>query len=118
MAMEINLGQHVFTADGHDIGKIDKLIVRPDENDVERIVVRKGELLHRDVEVPRDLLRVDEDGRLVLTITSDHVHDLEPFNEANYTTPPAEYLTAGETTYDASGLLIAGGGVSPAIVAG
>jgi len=50
--MRIELGDHVRSQDGHDIGKIKHLILDPATSGVKTLVVEKGMLLPEDVEIP------------------------------------------------------------------
>ena len=50
--MKIELGARVLTAEGDEIGTIDKLILDPEGGDLHAIVVRKGLLFGRDIEIP------------------------------------------------------------------
>jgi uncharacterized protein YrrD len=93
---KIELGAAVVTADGHEIGTIDKLILDPDGGDLHAMAVRKG-LFHRDIEIPIDDIVGQEAGRIQIRLNQDQLDDLPRFQEASYTTPPpersAEYLS-------------------------
>jgi uncharacterized protein YrrD len=105
--MDIELGAKVLTADGDEIGTIDKLILNPDGGDLHAIVVHKGLLFGRDIEIPIDTIVQRETGSIRIRYTHDQLDQLETFHEASYTTPPpersAEYLSG--YGYPASGLL-------------
>lgn len=90
--MDINLGMHVYTSDDKDIGTVDKLILDPSTDAVKAAVVRKGILLHTDVEVPAETLAASPDGNAHIAYSSDEVDRLPRFDEANYAIPPVEYL--------------------------
>ena len=95
---KIELGAAVVTADGHEVGTIDKLILDPDGGDLHAMVVRKG-LFHRDVEIPIDDIVGNEAGvgenagRIRVRLNKDQLDDLPRFQEASYTTPPPEHST-------------------------
>lgn len=105
--MKIELGAKVVTADGHDIGTIDKLILNPDSGDLHAIVVHKGLLFGRDIEIPIDDLAQHQTGTIQIRRTKQQLDDLETFYEDSYTTPPpersAEYVSG--YGYPAAGLL-------------
>ena len=105
--MKIELGEKVVTADGHDLGSIDKVILDPDGGDLHAIVVRKGLLFGRDIEIPFDSIVDRSDGAVKITLTKDQLDDLETFHEGSYTTPPpersAEFVSG--YGYPASGML-------------
>jgi sporulation protein YlmC with PRC-barrel domain len=74
------------------IGTVDKLILDPQTGTVKAAVVRKGFLLHQDVEVAADMLAAGPDGNAHIPYTSQEVETLPRFNEAEYTTPPMDYI--------------------------
>jgi sporulation protein YlmC with PRC-barrel domain len=90
--MQVNLGDHVRTIDGKDVGKIDKLILDPVTNAVKAAVVRKGFFLPDDIEIPLGALERESDDTLLLKRTETEVDDLPRFYEASYTPPPPTYL--------------------------
>jgi uncharacterized protein YrrD len=91
--MRVEVGARVRTTDGKDAGTIDRLIIDPGNNEIKAAVIRKGMILHRDVEVPLSALERGPDGSIQLTYTADQVHQLPEFFESNYTaTPPAGYV--------------------------
>lgn len=91
--MRVELGAKVQTSDGKDVGAVDQLIVDPGSKEVKSVVVRKGVLLPRDVEIPLDVLE-SADGRDVrLSYTSAQVDRLPEFHESSYTvTPPVGFM--------------------------
>ena len=88
--MRIELGAKVSTADGKEIGTIEKLILDPDSGDVHSIVVRKGMLFQRDVEVELDDVVGWQDGAVRLRYAESELEGLRTFHEGSYTTPPPE----------------------------
>jgi len=88
--MRIELGARVSTADGKGIGTIEKLILDPDSGDVHSVVVRKGLLFHRDVEVELDDIVGWQDGAVRLRYAESELEGLRTFYEGSYTTPPPE----------------------------
>jgi uncharacterized protein YrrD len=100
--MRVELGARVRTADGKDVGTIDRLVVDPSNNEIKAVVIHKGLILPRDVEVPLSALEPGPHGSVQLTYTADQVDHLPEFFESNYTAtppawyvPPADYPTAG-----------------------
>jgi sporulation protein YlmC with PRC-barrel domain len=79
--MTNGLGTPVHTRDGREIGAIDRLIVDPSGQQVKTAVIRKGLLLHRDVEVPLALLRCSRRGNLDLNLSAGEVDKLPLFRE-------------------------------------
>jgi sporulation protein YlmC with PRC-barrel domain len=83
----------VFTSDDRDIGTVDRLILDPDLGAVKAAVVRKGVLLHRDVEVPIEVMSAGSAGGARIAYSSEEIERLPHFNEAGYTRPPADYMS-------------------------
>jgi sporulation protein YlmC with PRC-barrel domain len=88
--MKIELGAKVITADGKETGTIDKLILDPDSGDIHAVVVRKGLLSGRDVEVPVDGIVGQDAGAARLRFTEAQLDEQPRFYEDSYTTPPPE----------------------------
>ena len=86
----VELGAKVSTADGKEIGSIDKLILEPDSGDVRAIVVRKGLLFHDDIEIDLDGIAGQERGSVRLRYTERQLGALPRFHEDSYTLPPPE----------------------------
>jgi uncharacterized protein YrrD len=105
--MKIELGAKVVTADGDEIGTIDKLILDPEGGDLHSIVVHKGLLFGRDIEIPIDDIAQQQTGAIHIRRTKQQLDDLQTFYEGSYTTPPpersAEFVSG--YGYPASGLL-------------
>lgn len=105
--MKIELGAKVSTADGKEIGTIEKLILDPDGGDVHAVVVRKGLLFGRDVEIELDDIVGQRDGTARIRYAESELDRLETFHEGSYTTPPPERSTeyASGYGYPAASLL-------------
>jgi uncharacterized protein YrrD len=89
--MQVALGAKVRTADGKQIGSIDKLILEPDSGDIRAIVVQKGLLFKDDIEIELDGI-VGQDGDVVqVRYTEKQLGDLPRFSQDSYTTPPPEF---------------------------
>jgi uncharacterized protein YrrD len=105
--MKIELGAKVVTADGDEIGTIDKLILDPEGGDLHAIVVHKGLLFGRDIEIPIDDIAQQQTGTIHIRRTKQQLDDVQTFYEGSYTTPPpersAEFVSG--YGYPASGLL-------------
>ena len=97
--MKIELGAKVSTADGKEIGTIEKLILNPDTGDVRALVVRKGLLFHRDIEVELDDIVARRDGAARLRYAESELDRLQSFEESSYTTPPPERSTEYASGY-------------------
>lgn len=101
--MRIELGAHVRTSDGQDVGTIDRLILDPTTAAIKAAVVHQGWLLSREVEVPLSRMAVAPPGAVRLSLTANQVDGLPAFCGANYTaTPPPGYVPLAD--YPPSGL--------------
>ncbi len=54
--MEFKAGTHVYTADGKDVGSIDRVILDPHTNEISGIVVKQGWLFTEDKVISIDLV--------------------------------------------------------------
>jgi uncharacterized protein YrrD len=97
--MKVELGAKVSTADGNELGTIDKLILEPESGEVKAIVVKKGLLFTRDIEIPLEGIAGRERGRVRLAYTHEQVDDLPNFLEGSYTTPPPGRVAEYEAAY-------------------
>lgn len=100
--MEIELGARVRTSDGEEIGTIDRVILDPAGSAVRAVVVRRGFILVRDVEIPLEALEPGPRGEVLLTCTTAEVDRLPGLVEEHYTAAPAAQATgagypAGQT---------------------
>ena len=92
--LTIALGTHVRTRDGHDLGKVERLILDPATRVPRALVVHKGLLLHHDVEIPLTAVAGDPDGRgLRLEHTAAEARELPEFDPTRYGRPPLDYVT-------------------------
>jgi uncharacterized protein YrrD len=92
--MQFKEGAHVYTADGNDVGSIDRVVLDPQTNEVTHVVVRKGWLFTEDKVVPTNLIDIAVADRVQLRSGVQNLDDLPPFEETFYVPP-------GETTGDA-----------------
>ena len=97
--MKIELGAKVATAEGDEIGTIDKLILDPDGGDIHAIVVHKGLLFGRDIEIPVDEIVGMRAGVARIRYTRADLDSLPAFYEGSYTTPPPERSSEYASSY-------------------
>lgn len=89
--MDLDLGKHVKTSDGRDVGKVDRLIIKPETHEIHGFVVHEGLLLTRDVIVNLDdVANVDNDGVVHLKLTEAETKDLNAFEQEKYYVPSSE----------------------------
>lgn len=101
MQFKQNVG--VFTANGGQVGHIDRVVVDPQTKAVTHIVVRKGFLFTEDKVVPFDLIAEANEDRIMLRDDAGDLQSLPPFEEKHYilsgdktggTTSPSGYAPA------------------------
>ncbi len=92
--VELRLGMMVVSQDG-DVGRVDRLVVRPGSGEVTGLVVRKGLLLRKDVVVPVEAIEEVTEDFIRIRFSSQELDALPPFREEAYTAAPAEWRTAG-----------------------
>jgi uncharacterized protein YrrD len=116
--MQLELGQHILSAEGHDIGAIKHLVLDPATGRVKTFVVEKGGFLPEDIEIPLDALQETAEAGPTLRYTAEQSLHLPRFEETRYraaTEEPKETFP----TYPMGGLLWPNGYVaSPASTAG
>jgi len=72
----------VVTANGQEVGSIERVVLSPESKIVTHIVVRKGSLLNRvDKAVPMDLMADITEDRIVLSDEAGDLESLPPFEE-------------------------------------
>jgi uncharacterized protein YrrD len=81
--IELKEGIGVFTANGEEVGRINRFVLDPTTNEVTHIVVEKGWLLPEDKVVPFDMVRSVNEEKVVL---NDDIHfsELPPFEETYF----------------------------------
>ncbi len=81
---ELKEGTSVFTADGDELGEINRFILDPKTNEVTHIVIQKGGLFSEDKVVPFDKIRSETEEGLVLSEEIEDFDQLPPFEETHY----------------------------------
>jgi len=82
--MEFKDGTHVYTADGKDVGAIDRVVLDPHSKVVTHIVIRQGLLLTEDKVVPLELVAHADEEQVRLAQTDDQLPEFAPFEETYY----------------------------------
>jgi hypothetical protein len=78
--MQFELGAPALTSDGQDAGRIDKLVLDARRLTVSALVLRRGGLLHKDIQAPLTEFAVGPAGDLCLTYSADIVRDMPNYN--------------------------------------
>lgn len=81
--MELTEGASVYTANGIDMGKINRFVIDPQTQEVTHVVVQKGWLLQEDKVVPITMIDTAATDRIALRDFSD-VDDLPSFEEEHF----------------------------------
>jgi uncharacterized protein YrrD len=82
--MELKEGADVFTSNGEQVGKINRLVLDPGTNEVTHMVVEKGWLLPADKVVPITMINSATEDRVVLNEDSGNFEQLPAFEETHY----------------------------------
>jgi uncharacterized protein YrrD len=82
--MQLKKGASVLSADKHDVGRIDRVVVDPRTNEITHIVVRKGFLLTEDKVIPVHLIERSTEDDVTLSSEAERLEGLPQFEEAYY----------------------------------
>ncbi|HET7087727.1 MAG TPA: PRC-barrel domain-containing protein [Anaerolineae bacterium] len=82
--MQFTQGANVVTAQGQDVGNIDRVVIDPRSKEVTHIVVRKGLLSTQDKVVPIDLIAAATADRITLREDAADPQALPDFEEEYY----------------------------------
>jgi len=89
--MDLDLGKHVKTSDGHDLGKVDRLILNPETYAIEGFVVHEGHLLSKDVIIDlQDVASIDDKGVVHVKVSEAEAKNLDAFVQEKYYVPSSE----------------------------
>ncbi len=87
--MRVELGEHIQTSDGKDVGTVGRYIFDPETSDVRAVVIRHRAILPREVEVPVDLLQPGPRGTGVrLAYTAVQASQLLEFHQTSHAAAP------------------------------
>lgn len=89
--MRVDLNAKVRTSDGHEAGKVRRVLVDPETDRITGFVVSTRRLLGRDVIVGEDMFGdASPDGETItLTLTKKELDTQPSFEEDDFVTPPA-----------------------------
>lgn len=82
--IELKEGTSVFTPHGREVGKINRIVLDPETNEITHIVVQKGWLFSEDKVIPFDRVRSTNDDKVVLDVNINDFDQLPPFEETHY----------------------------------
>lgn len=94
--MEFRNDAPVYTADGQDVGRIDRVVVDPRTDEITHVVVRKGWLFTTDKVVPISLIDAAVEDRVQLQADIEGFDDLPDFEETHYVITDERKLAAAD----------------------
>lgn len=99
--MQIELGAHVRTSDGHRLGEVKKIVWDPQTNEVRDFVVSTGGLIGHDVLISREVIEKGSAGtdEIAVAMTKDELNALEHYDDANFAPPPYGWMAPATYTY-------------------
>lgn len=96
--MQITVNAEVVTLDGQKVGKIDRVVLDPNSNELTHLVVQKGFLFTKDKVVPLDCVESASGEQVVLKEGQLDLDDYPDFEETHYVrVEDAEVSEEGET---------------------
>jgi uncharacterized protein YrrD len=97
--MQFKQGANVYTSDGRDVGRIDRVVLDPKTKEVTHIVVRKGFLFTEDKIVSLSLIASALEDKVTLRPDAGNLDALLPFEETHYI--PADEAETKAAQYSA-----------------
>ena len=91
--MRFEQGADVYTAQGDQVGEIDRVVIDPKTNEVTHVVVKKGFLFTVDKVVPISLIGPTIEDRVTLRENAGELEALPDFEETHYVMPNKEVET-------------------------
>jgi uncharacterized protein YrrD len=82
--MQFKDGTNVYTADGDQVGRIDRVVIDPRTKEVSHVVVRKGLLFTEDKVVPLELIAGATEDMVTLRDDAGDLDVLPHFEESHY----------------------------------
>ena len=82
--MQFRENTPVYTADGEEVGTIDRVVIEPESKEVTHVVVRQGWLFTEDKVLSTDLIEQATADQVRLRADSKHLDELPHFEETHY----------------------------------
>lgn len=82
--MQFNIGAKVLTADGEQVGTVDRVVIEPDTQEVTHLVVQKGILFTEDKVIPMSLVSNATEEQVSLQKADDDLDEFPDFVESNF----------------------------------
>jgi sporulation protein YlmC with PRC-barrel domain len=112
--MELELGQHILSSDGQDIGTIKHLVLDPASGRVKTFVVEKGRFFPDDIEIPLEAVVETRADGLTLRTTAEQSRHMPRFEEGQYRPITSPELNTG-MHYPVGGMLLPNGYATPPV---
>jgi sporulation protein YlmC with PRC-barrel domain len=100
--MQIRNGASVVTADGDDVGRVDRVVLDPRSHEITHIVVRRGLLLKEDKLLPIDGVAEANENEVRLSPSVSDLEAFPPYLDIDYV--PLEEGEQERAGYPASGV--------------
>ena len=84
MRMQFKENTPVYTADGEEVGTIDRVVIEPESKEVTHVVVRQGWLFTEDKVLATDLIEQATADQVRLRADVEHLDELPQFEETHY----------------------------------
>lgn len=82
--MQFKVGTKVFTADGKQIGTVDRIVIEPATNEVTHLVVQEGFLFIERKVVPMSLVGPAREDQVILRKREDALEEFPDFQESHF----------------------------------
>src|SRR5690348_558955 len=82
-SLEFRIGSRVFSRDG-EVGLLKYLVVDPETETIDSLVVQRGRILHKDIVVPVSWVEKADQERVVLDASLSDLETLPEFLEVEY----------------------------------
>jgi uncharacterized protein YrrD len=112
--MELELGQHILSSDGQDIGTIKHLVLDPASGRLKTFVVEKGRFFPDDIEIPLEAVVETRKDGLTLRTTAEQSRHMPRFEEGQYRSVTSPEMDTG-TNYPVGGLLLPNSYAAPPV---
>jgi len=82
--MQFKLGTKVFTADGKQVGTIDRIVIEPDTREVTHLVIQEGFLFTESKVIPMSLVGPTTEDQVVLRENEGDLENFPDFIESHF----------------------------------
>lgn len=82
--MQFNQGASVYSTEGKEVGRIDRVVIAPKTKAVTHLVLRKGLIFKEDKVAPVDLIVTGVNDRIILRLAPNKLSELPDFHDTNY----------------------------------